>query len=153
MAERSHTGHPDRLHPGRRVAISLGNALVFSVAGGPQASAAAREEIRQRLGPKLDPDVVELAQLLLSELVSNCVLHGVAGGPDAWVDIAASIHPHSLWVEVSDGGPSFHHRPRRPSPQAESGRGLYLVQELSSRWGISEDGPASVWFELPRAAE
>jgi anti-sigma regulatory factor (Ser/Thr protein kinase) len=143
---------PSRLRSGRRVAIAIGNALVFSVTGGPHAAAGAREEIRERLGPKLDDEVVEVAQLLLSELINNCVLHGVAAGPEAWIDITASIFPHSLRVEVTDGGPSFHHEPRAPSTEVETGRGLYLVQRLASRWGISGRGPARVWFELPLTA-
>jgi anti-sigma regulatory factor (Ser/Thr protein kinase) len=132
------------------VAIALGNALVFSVAGGPPAAASAREEIRERLGPKLDPEVVEHAELLLSELINNCVLHGAAAAPDAWIDVTASILPRSVWIEVCDGGPTFQHEPRKPSPDSGSGRGLYLVEQLSSRWGISPRGTARVWFELPR---
>jgi anti-sigma regulatory factor (Ser/Thr protein kinase) len=139
-----------RVRAGRRVAIALGNALVYSVAGGPQAATGAREELRDRLGPQLDPEVVELAQLLVSELVTNCVLHGAAGRAEAWIDVSASIFPHCLWIEVCDGGPPFQHEPRKPSPEADSGRGLYLVDQLSTRWGISERDTARVWFELPR---
>jgi anti-sigma regulatory factor (Ser/Thr protein kinase) len=150
VAEFTQASGTERLPPGRHVAISLGNALVFSVPGGLQAAARAREELRELLGPKLDPDVVEVAQLLMSELVNNCVLHGVSGRPDAWIEVAASTHPHCLWVEVSDGGPAFMHVPSAPSPEAVAGRGLYLVEELSSRWGISGQDSASVWFELAR---
>jgi anti-sigma regulatory factor (Ser/Thr protein kinase) len=89
--------------------------------------------------------------LLLSELINNCVVHGVAAARDAWIDVTASIFPRSVWIEVCDGGPSFRYEPRKPSPDAGSGRGLYLVQQLSSRWGISGRGPARVWFELARA--
>ncbi len=133
-------GGPERVLASRRVAISLGNALVFSVSGGPQAAARAREELREQLGPKLDPEVVEFAHLLLSELVNNCVLHGVAGRPEVWIDVSAPLHPNSLWVEVSDGGPSFQHTPVAPSPEADSGRGLHLVDQLSSAWASAFTG-------------
>ncbi len=43
---------------------------------------------------------------------------------------------------------TFKHQPRQPSLDSVSGRGLYLVQQISSAWGISTDGPAQVWFEL-----
>jgi anti-sigma regulatory factor (Ser/Thr protein kinase) len=141
------------LRSGRRVAIAIGDALVFSVSGGPRAAASAREEIRERLVPKVGEEVVGVAQLLLSELINNCVLHGVAGGPEAWIDITVSTFPRSLWVEVTDGGRTFHHEPHAVSPEAESGRGLYLVQQLASHWGISDHGTARVWFEVPRLRE
>ena len=141
----------ERLRSGRRVAMAVGDALVLSVAGGPSAAASAREELRDHLAPTLDPETVELVELLLSELVNNCVLHGAAAGPDALIHITASAFPHVLWVEVCDGGPSFRHVPEEPPPEAESGRGLYLVQQLASQWGISENGAARVWFELPIA--
>jgi anti-sigma regulatory factor (Ser/Thr protein kinase) len=144
--ERSAVGPPDR-----RVVLALGNALVFSVAGGPTAAYTVRSELRERLGPRLDPEVLELAELLVSELVNNCVLHGAAAGPEVWIDVTASLFPRCLWIEVSDGGPAFKHQPRAPSGDADSGRGLYLVEQVARRWGISARGTARVWFELPRA--
>jgi anti-sigma regulatory factor (Ser/Thr protein kinase) len=142
----------ERRRSGRRVSIALGNALVFSVTGGPQAAAHAREELRDRFGPKLDPEVMGTAQLLLSELINNCVLHGSAARPGAWIDVTASIFPESVSVAVSDGGPAFQHEPRPASEDSESGRGLNLVEQLASRWGVSERGSARSWFELSRAA-
>lgn len=141
----------DRRKSGRRVAIAFGNALVFSVAGGPQAAAEAREELRERFGKKLDPDVVARAELLMSEVINNCVIHGAAAGPGARIDVTASIFPHVLSVEVTDGGPKFKRTSRLPSSDSDSGRGIFLVEQLSSRWGISDRGTARVWFELPRA--
>ena len=135
----------------RRVVISLGNALVFSVGGGPLAARTVRSELQDRLGPKLDPEVVELTQLLASEVVNNCVLHGAAAAPEAWIDVTASLFPHCVRIEVCDGGPAFRHVPRTPSDDEGSAVGLYLVEQLSGRWGISERGTARVWFELARA--
>src|SRR6476661_915373 len=97
---------------GKRVAISLGNALAFSVAGGPPAAARGRHELREHLGPRLDPELVEHAELLLSELINNCVLQDRAARPDVWIDVTASILSRTLWIEVCDGGPSFQHKPR-----------------------------------------
>ena len=39
-----------------------------------------------------------------------------------------------------------------PDPSRPSGWGLYLVRELSDRWGIDHDGETRVWFELDRDA-
>jgi anti-sigma regulatory factor (Ser/Thr protein kinase) len=151
MSELDPTGDGD-LRSGRRAAITLGNLLVFSVAGGRRAATSARDELRELLGARIDPSTIELAQLLLSELVSNCVLHGAAGEPDVWIDVSAATFPEMVRVEVSDGGPTFRHDPVLPALDAGSGRGLYLVAQISSRWGISERGIARVWFELPRSA-
>ena len=151
MSELDPTGHGE-LRSGRRVGIGLGNFLVFSVAGGTRAASSARAELRELLGTRIDPSTIELAQLLLSELVSNCVVHGAAGEPDMWIDVSAATFPEMLRVEVSDGGPTFRHEPVLPAVDAGSGRGLYLVAQIASRWGISERGVARVWFELPRKA-
>ena len=135
----------------RRITLALGNAIAFSVDGGPQAPAAGREVLIECLGPKLDRGTAELGQLLLSELITNCVQHGAAGHPGVWIKVRASIFPRVLWVEVSDGGSSFQHQPDPPSPDSPGGCGLWLVGELSTRWGISNRGPARVWFEVERA--
>jgi anti-sigma regulatory factor (Ser/Thr protein kinase) len=142
----------ERRRSGRRVAIALGNALVFSVAGGPQAASEARAELRERFGAKLDPDVVASAELLLTELINNCVIHGAAASPESHIDITASIFPQVLSVEVTDGGRTFKRSSLLPDADSDSGRGIFLVEQLSSRWGVSERGTARVWFELPRAA-
>ena len=135
----------------RRVALALGNALAFAVDGGAEAGADARAELAERLAPRLDPATLEVAELLLSELINNCVLHGAARQPGAWIDITVSLFPRVLWVEVCDGGPSFRHEPRPAPADALTGRGLYLVDQLSFRWGISDHRPARVWFELHRS--
>ena len=140
----------DRGRP--RVSVALGNALVFAVDGGVQAAGEARAELADRLAPGLDPEAVEVAQLLLSELVTNCVMHGAAGRPGIWIDITVSLFPRVCCVEVSDGGPSFHYEPGPLSAETVGGRGLYLVDQLSTCWGISGRGQAGVWFELQRAA-
>jgi anti-sigma regulatory factor (Ser/Thr protein kinase) len=89
--------------------------------------------------------VIERAQLLVSELVSNAVLYG--GGP---IRIEVSQAPGVEWVrvEVCNHGMG---RPvmRHPDPEELSGRGLQIVDELSDRWGSSAaDGQTSVWFEM-----
>jgi anti-sigma regulatory factor (Ser/Thr protein kinase) len=137
--------------PRRHISIALGNALAFSVDGGLHAPEEARAELTERLGPKLDPELLTLARLLMSELINNCVVHGAAPGPGTWIDVTASIFPDALRIEVSDGGPNFRHHPSRPPTDEGSGRGLYLIEQLSSRWGISEGGRTRAWFELPRA--
>ena len=92
-------------------------------------------------------ETVETAVLLVTELVSNAVEHG---GGAAVVD--AFLDHDRLRVSVGDEDP------RLPAVgpadvEAERGRGLLLVDALSSRWGASPQAPGkTVWFELDRAS-
>ncbi len=90
------------------------------------------------------PECTDSAVLLTSELVTNALKHG-QGSPSLTVD-AGELH---VRVEVGDD------EPRPPvrttaDPDAESGRGLFIVDALASAWGVDEqpDGKV-VWFELP----
>lgn len=96
----------------------------------------------------LPTDVLEDAQLLATELVTNSVKY--AGlRPDELVRITARWSGTSLRVDVFDRehGPSGDAVAGgiRPSPGAESGWGLYLIDRVASRWGNS---PGHYWFEI-----
>ncbi|MFI6508096.1 ATP-binding protein [Streptosporangium sp. NPDC050855] len=92
------------------------------------------------------------ALLLVTELVTNAVRHSDSGRcPDGRVTIAVAGHDGTLHIDVVDAG-SAGCRPRLcadVSPESGGGRGLWLVQELSSAWGWYEM-PAGrvVWFQL-----
>jgi anti-sigma regulatory factor (Ser/Thr protein kinase) len=88
------------------------------------------------------------AQVAVSELVSNSVRH--AGlSPDDLIWITADWSGTRLRVHVRDtrrgGRPTGVSGSIRPAPGAESGWGLYLVEQFTSRWGTSASG---YWFEL-----
>jgi serine phosphatase RsbU (regulator of sigma subunit) len=149
----------------------------------------------------MDPDQADLACLLVSEMVTNAVLHAsatpapagrrteieidppvpigapvAAGGPGSWPAVVAAIGSQAwenpvpqpaqaqrprefvlrlrrgaevVWAEVFDPDLRL---PRLRSARAtdEGGRGLYLIEQLATRWG-SRPTPEgkSVWFELP----
>ena len=93
----------------------------------------------------IDQDCCETAALLVSELVSNAVLH-------AGTDIDMQIVPeaHRLRVEVTDQRPNDTVAPIAAELDAPSGRGLKIVDALATRWGVEHtDGSKTVWFELP----
>jgi anti-sigma regulatory factor (Ser/Thr protein kinase) len=96
------------------------------------------------LAAGLEPDVVENARLLLSEVVTNSVRHGE--GPTVRVVIDAS-DPGALRCEVVDEGGGFVPRAREGPSTAVGGWGLHLVETLSEAWGVRE-GSTHVWFEL-----
>lgn len=87
----------------------------------------------------------QIAELLTGELVANTVVHGPAGAP---VTVRVDIQADVLRVEVEDQGGG---QPvlRRTEPTAAHGRGLALVDALSSSWGTThEAGRTTVWFEV-----
>jgi anti-sigma regulatory factor (Ser/Thr protein kinase) len=84
----------------------------------------------------------------VSELVSNSVRHaGLA--PDDLIRVTADWSGTRLRVHVRDRRrgtrPTAVSGSIRPAPGAESGWGLYLVEQFTSRWGTSASG---YWFEL-----
>lgn len=93
-------------------------------------------------------EVVDDAQLCVSEIITNAVCH-------AGTELTVSIRCHGeLTVEVHDGSaelvadatPTVESAPL----DATSGRGLHIVSVLSRAWGVrSEPDGKVVWFQLP----
>jgi anti-sigma regulatory factor (Ser/Thr protein kinase) len=120
--------------------------LTLRLSGGPTAPARARTALRsleRTLG-----DLRGDADLLVSELVTNSVVHA---GADH-VDLHAAADPERIRIEVSDPGPGFEGRGalREPSRTGEGGYGLHIVDMLAHRWGVERDRPARVWLEIDR---
>ena len=109
----------------------------------PSSVAMARKVVRDVLTVAQREDLIETAQLLVSEVVTNALVH--AGTP---IDFHASVGDVGLRVEVSDGSTQVP-APRRYAAMAGTGRGLRLVQQLVNDWGSQArpDGK-TVWFEL-----
>lgn len=111
----------------------------------PQAASAgrARRFVADALIAADARDAVDVAALLVTELVANAVLH--AGG-DLGVRVACGNG--SVRVEVADGSPAVP-RPQEQSSEATTGRGLLLVDALAADWGVRRNGSGKVvWFEL-----
>jgi anti-sigma regulatory factor (Ser/Thr protein kinase) len=88
-------------------------------------------------------DTSEVAQLLVSELVTNAVLH--AG---TYIVVEVRVDDVRVRVAVKDLSAAFP-QPRVAADDASGGRGLQLVEALSSSWGWDlTAGGKSVWFEL-----
>lgn len=87
----------------------------------------------------------QVAELLTGEVVANTVVHGPH---DAQVVVRLAVTGHTLRVEVEDSG-GGHPELRRTEPTAPNGRGLAIVDALSSAWGsTNEPGRTVVWFEV-----
>ncbi|WP_406554073.1 ATP-binding protein [Streptomyces sp. YS-3] len=86
------------------------------------------------------------AALIVAELAANAVLHGHVPGHEFELRLALGT---VLRIEVTDTRAA--RRPLRPEPagEAESGRGLLLVEALATAWGVAERPPGkTVWAEV-----
>ena len=108
-----------------------------------EAPALARAFLRGSTCVEHHSEVVDDAVLLVSELVTNSVLHG---GPP--VVVAVDCDEATLQVRVRDGSPTLP-APRDAASGDENGRGLALVAEMSADWGVdTEEDGKHVWFVI-----
>jgi len=107
----------------------------------PDSSRAAREFVAQHL-ERIGADTWT-ASLLVSELATNAIEHvGAAFTVEVGVD--------PVRVSVTDAGPQTDLRVVLPREDDPRGRGLVLMDALSSRWGVTHHprGGKTIWFEL-----
>lgn len=102
--------------------------------GTPQSVSAARQIARELLGD--EHPATETAMLLVSELVTNSVMHSRSGEPGGRVTVVLCTGPAGILIQVSDaGGPSEPQVSAITSEGSEHGYGLLLVDALAERWG------------------
>jgi anti-sigma regulatory factor (Ser/Thr protein kinase) len=105
--------------------------------------AAARAFARAVLNGDRTVVLLEDVALVVSELVTNAVLHGVGD-----VTLSVVVDDESVQVEVGDGEPELADPPP-VARNADAGRGLLLVSRVARRWGVRPaDGGKVVWAEL-----
>lgn len=125
-------------------------AFEFSIPGGAAAPGAARNGVAKRLNGTLDDELLETLRLLVSEVATNCVQHAHADAR-ALIDVAVSLPPGAVRVELSTVGPPFERppgSPQKPDASEADGRGLFIVDSLARAWGVGLNAPNHVWFEL-----
>jgi anti-sigma regulatory factor (Ser/Thr protein kinase) len=93
--------------------------------------------------------LLETAELLVSELITNGIKHA-----QSYVHITVRVNG-DLTITVTDSRPDLLPVPldNLRDPEADGGRGLALIATLSDDWGVHRDGASkSVWFCLHPAA-
>ena len=112
-----------------------------------EATPRAPQEARKLLGAlELDPDVRSSVELIISELVSNSVLHG-EGRPGRELELKVRCDSDIVHGEVCDDAQAFEWEPHEPDLTEPGGLGLMIVDNLADRWGVHKNGFACVWFE------
>ena len=107
------------------------------------APGAARSAIERDLAGRLDPEALDSVKLIVSELVMNSVMYG----PGEPIHLDMTLDPSGgVRGEVADQGDGVVEI-RREAEDGPGGRGLRIVDALSSKWGVYE-GSTHVWFEL-----
>jgi anti-sigma regulatory factor (Ser/Thr protein kinase) len=109
----------------------------------PQSARRARRHVTALLEALGLPALADTAALLVSEVVTNVLLHARS---EASLRVCA--RPGALRVEVCDSSALPVQR-RLRAAEAATGRGLVLLDALAERWGTeTRRGGKVVWFEL-----
>ena len=122
------------------------HTLSWTIEPGPAAVRHGRSTLSQVSAQwQLTPETLDGAQVVLSELITNALRHGVAP-----LQVRLRTSATALYLEVSDASPYRPHR-RTAATTDEDGRGLLLVDTYSQRWGVRPRATGKVvWAELPR---
>ena len=125
----------------------MADTLSFNFPREPDSVPAARAALA-RLEGTVGASALYDASLCLSELVTNAVQHPAEDAGDE-LELALMLGDDVLRVEVVDPGGNF--RPGTPTEGDERGWGLFIVDQLSARWGTDSGSDRTVmWFEVTR---
>jgi PAS domain S-box-containing protein len=91
-------------------------------------------------------DLLEPAQLLVSEVVTNALVHSATP-----IEVSMAADEQGVLVEIGDGSPNIP-RVRDYAPTASTGRGLALLDRTADAWGVVPGiRGKTVWFQLSSA--
>lgn len=139
--------HPAAHAPGSRYASA-------ELDPGPAAAAKARRLTRDHLARWHMEDLTDDAQAIASELAANAIAAVPPGSPGLCLIFAIHHRPPELRIIMWDNGPG-QPRPATPRPDAETGRGLAIIDHLTGRnwgwWPTPRSGGKVVWAALTTA--
>lgn len=120
-------------------------SAVTAFAAEPTSATAARRFVRQTLNAaEIAPAIRDRAELIVSELVTNAVLHAGTGPI-----VSVRIDSENVRIEVEDTSPTAPVL-REYGLDASTGRGLRVVSNAAAEWGVeTTSGGKAVWATLP----
>ncbi len=113
----------------------------------PESARRARELVADALCSHLDPETVHYATVVVSELVTNAVIHA-----NTTVTVGLQLLPGGgARINVGDAS-NWPPSPRPVTTDEPGGRGLILVEALAKEWGVSPTTEGkTVWAEIQPA--
>ena len=131
------------------VVTSATDAWCTEIPGGVEAACTARELLTEMYGDTTPEDTLHDLHLLTTELVTNAVLHAGAGESET-IELRVAGGGDALRVWVTDRGGVGTPEVQDLDLEVPGGMGLFLVEQISSRWGVERLGGGAnrVWFEL-----
>jgi serine phosphatase RsbU (regulator of sigma subunit)/anti-sigma regulatory factor (Ser/Thr protein kinase) len=134
-----------RQTPPRRSVLTIAQAE-------PERVSVGRQLVRELLHDWIDPEQVDSAVLMVSEMATNVLVH-TDGDALMVAEVSGEQGERRLRIEVADASDELPHK-RRPGEMASSGRGLVLMEMLADAWGVDPRGAGkSIWFELYESAK
>jgi anti-sigma regulatory factor (Ser/Thr protein kinase) len=134
------------------------SAVRFEVPVGAPAASSARHQVVKALGNLLSETERSNLELMISELVTNCVRHAGMDESADRIKVHAGVAPDRLRIEVCDTGRGFEPGPPQLRSleaangglRGEGGLGLVLLDRLAACWGVAAEHEVCVWAEFDR---
>jgi anti-sigma regulatory factor (Ser/Thr protein kinase) len=113
----------------------------------------ARQALEDLRG-QIDDDLLERMRLVVTEVISNSLKHAQLSASQA-IELQVWAIPDLVRTEITDQGPGFDPVAARrdPNNSASGGWGLWLVDQLTDRWGVDHSHSTRVWLEFDRNSD
>jgi len=135
----------------RRARVLCEGTLMWLHAQLPLNSAApgVARKAAETLARAVSDEVLDRVRLVLSELVTNSVLHSGTREEEG-VQVRIELTPLIVRIEVRDRGPGFDQADLPPDPDRIGNWGLLLVQRVTDRWGLEHNNVNAMrtWAEI-----
>jgi anti-sigma regulatory factor (Ser/Thr protein kinase) len=118
----------------------------MSLPASPASATTARSEVTSRLAARVTSGALEDVRLLLTELITNALRHSNMA-PEDEIGVTAALNDGTVRIEVHDPGRDGPVEVRDPGARG-GGYGLFLVDRLTSDWGVDRLDGTTVWAEL-----
>ena len=122
------------------------DAISLSLPALPSSATTARSEVTRRLAQRITHGALEDVRLLITELITNALRHSGMTSDDQ-IGVRAELSQGTVRIEVHDPGRDGPVEIRKPGLR-DGGYGLFLVDRLTSQWGVERLNGTTVWAEL-----